>query len=182
MGGAGGCPPEDIGGIQKYGQIISQLCGKTTYDDENENTIHGVVRMLTPVHSKFWVVLNQEIRAKSNMRSVNNPLGFDLEATRSDLHRALRRKRQRSSCANANWSTMDTKLGLKAEPMARIEKKITDPRKFCAICEVTVALKLCDACKSIAFCCREHQLQGWAAHKAECKRTRKQRKQGKSKR
>jgi hypothetical protein len=32
--------------------------------------------------------------------------------------------------------------------------------------------KLCAACKAVAYCCREHQAQGWAEHKAACKATR----------
>ena len=33
--------------------------------------------------------------------------------------------------------------------------------------------KLCAACKTVAYCSREHQLAGWQAHKAACKAARK---------
>ena len=33
--------------------------------------------------------------------------------------------------------------------------------------------KLCAACKTVAYCSREHQLAGWPAHKASCKAARK---------
>ena len=32
----------------------------------------------------------------------------------------------------------------------------------------------CGACKSVVYCCREHQQQVWPAHKAVCKAVRKQ--------
>ena len=31
----------------------------------------------------------------------------------------------------------------------------------------------CGACKTVSYCCREHQLQDWPAHKAACKAARK---------
>jgi len=33
--------------------------------------------------------------------------------------------------------------------------------------------KQCGACRSVAYCCREHQLEDWPAHKAACKAARK---------
>ncbi len=33
--------------------------------------------------------------------------------------------------------------------------------------------KQCGACKTVAYCCREHQLEDWPAHKAACKAARK---------
>jgi hypothetical protein len=33
--------------------------------------------------------------------------------------------------------------------------------------------KLCGSCKTVAYCCREHQLKDWPAHKAACKAARK---------
>jgi len=33
--------------------------------------------------------------------------------------------------------------------------------------------KQCGACKAVAYCCREHQLEDWPAHKAACKAARK---------
>jgi hypothetical protein len=32
--------------------------------------------------------------------------------------------------------------------------------------------KLCSACKTVAYCCREHQAAHWPAHKAACKAAR----------
>jgi hypothetical protein len=32
--------------------------------------------------------------------------------------------------------------------------------------------KLCSACKTVAYCCKQHQADGWAAHKAACKAAR----------
>jgi hypothetical protein len=33
--------------------------------------------------------------------------------------------------------------------------------------------KRCSACLSVVYCCKEHQVQGWPAHKAACRAARK---------
>ena len=44
----------------------------------------------------------------------------------------------------------------------------------CAAREVSVSqFKGCGACKTVVYCCREHQLEHWPAHKAACKAARK---------
>ena len=43
----------------------------------------------------------------------------------------------------------------------------------CAAKEVHVSqFKRCGACRTVAYCCREHQLADWPAHKAACKAAR----------
>lgn len=179
LSGSGGCPPEDCGGLQAYTRVVSQLCGKVKYKGEIDDSAPREGRQLTPSHQDFWDLLNDEIRAKPNMKNLKSPLDFDLGSRRSDLHCSLRRKRERTSAAYSNWAYRDFKTGIRAEPKAEAPKKPTDPRKYCAICEVTVALRLCSACQSIAFCSSEHQLQNWPTHKAECKRIQKLKKKGK---
>ncbi len=44
----------------------------------------------------------------------------------------------------------------------------------CASKEVHVSqFKKCGACRTVCYCCREHQLEDWHAHKAACKAARK---------
>ena len=44
----------------------------------------------------------------------------------------------------------------------------------CAATEVHVShFKKCGACKTVAYCCKEHQVEDWPAHKAACKAARK---------
>jgi hypothetical protein len=44
----------------------------------------------------------------------------------------------------------------------------------CASKEVHVSqFKRCGACRTVAYCCRDHQLADWPAHKAACKAARK---------
>ena len=44
----------------------------------------------------------------------------------------------------------------------------------CASKEVHVSqFKSCGACRTVAYCCREHQVADWPAHKAACKAARK---------
>lgn len=35
------------------------------------------------------------------------------------------------------------------------------------------AFSLCAACKAVAYCCKEHQVTDWPAHKAACKAARR---------
>jgi hypothetical protein len=44
----------------------------------------------------------------------------------------------------------------------------------CGAREAHVALfKSCAACRTVAYCCKEHQVEDWASHKAACKAARK---------
>ena len=44
----------------------------------------------------------------------------------------------------------------------------------CAAKEVHVSqFKKCGACRTVAYCCKEHQVEHWPAHKAACKAARK---------
>lgn len=36
-------------------------------------------------------------------------------------------------------------------------------------CDATKGLKKCSGCKAVRYCCREHQVAHWAAHKHECR-------------
>jgi hypothetical protein len=43
-------------------------------------------------------------------------------------------------------------------------------REACAVCyEVSPKLQKCGGCRSVAYCCREHQLSDWKEHKTQCK-------------
>ena len=45
----------------------------------------------------------------------------------------------------------------------------------CAAREVSVSqYKACGACKTVAYCCKEHQVAAWPDHKAACKAARKE--------
>ena len=59
-----------------------------------------------------------------------------------------------------------------AEAAARGLRKCALPG--CAAKEVHVShFKRCGACRTVAYCCREHQATDWPAHKAACKAARK---------
>ena len=43
----------------------------------------------------------------------------------------------------------------------------------CAACESHVSqFKRCGACRTVSYCCREHQVEDWPSHKAACKAAR----------
>jgi len=49
--------------------------------------------------------------------------------------------------------------GLRTCALAGCEAKEAHPQHF----------KSCAACRTVVYCCREHQVEGWPAHKAACK-------------
>lgn len=181
LSGSGACPPEDSGGIEGYTKIVSQLCGKLPLKND-DNEVDETYRLsVSPISPKWWGLMNSNIRSSVNADGVTRPFDFDIEHNRLKLARALRSKRTKSSVAFTKWSTWDTATGLTKEIPTSINKTVKDPTKFCAVCNVTVALKICSGCKSIAFCNREHQLQFWPQHKADCKKISKQSANKKSK-
>jgi len=48
-----------------------------------------------------------------------------------------------------------------------LRKDLKKDIKKCSICSIP-AKKSCSVCKSIYYCCREHQTQDWKRHKKEC--------------
>ena len=161
LGGEGGSIIDDSGGVSKYCLKMCQLIGPTRINPNDE---------------EWWELLNGEIRQNSNrLPLLTNPLQFNLEATRDALEEALRKPRSKSGRENINSTSIDVGTGLKHE----FNKKVTAPKpknrtKLCGVCGVTVALKLCTGCQSVAYCSREHQLEHWKQHKAECKKIRGQ--------
>ena len=65
---------------------------------------------------------------------------------------------------------------------AAVDKSLTAPGLCsCALpgCGATEAhpthFKSCSACRTVVYCCREHQVAGWPAHKKACKAARRRR-------
>ena len=178
VSGEGSCPPEDTGGYSNYAQTMSKLTGtmgiksKDTfeeYDDEVSQTVD-------PSNERWWKFLNLEVRGKMNMQALKNPLAFDIDHTRANLEIAIRLPKQKGGKESANAIRRDYGTGLTSsdfDDKCAVDSKQNNPLKFCAVCEVTVALKTCSGCNSIAFCSREHQLQYWPKHKKDCRRIQK---------
>ncbi|BGP19004.1 hypothetical protein JCM10213_009287 [Rhodosporidiobolus nylandii] len=67
------------------------------------------------------------------------------------------------------------KQGLTTLPLAAVTLNETELAQQCALCEefesveTDTRFKRCSGCKRRYYCSTEHQHQGWAAHKAECK-------------
>jgi hypothetical protein len=179
ISGEGSCPPEDTGGSSNYAQTMSKLTGamgiksKDTYE-ERDNEVSQTV---DPSNERWWKFLNLEVRGKMNMQALKNPLAFDIDHTRANLEIAIRLPKQKGGKESANAIRRDFGTGLASsefDDKCSVEsKQNTNPFKFCAVCEVTVALKACSGCNYIAFCSREHQLQYWPKHKKDCRRIQK---------
>ena len=60
---------------------------------------------------------------------------------------------------------------MNGEMIMRMPKAFADDlateRYVCKVCETKCTTK-CERCKSIWYCCREHQLQDWERHKKNC--------------
>eukprot|EP00986_Skeletonema_menzelii_P008040 scaffold3268_cov171-Skeletonema_menzelii.AAC.2 len=160
--------PEDSGGLMSYCEIMRKITGRMAIEiDEDSHT----KAFVDPSSEHWWRYFNAEVRNKHNMQSgLGNPLQFDLDSARNDLDTAIRRPTQKSGREVQNLNSIDNKTGLTREQ----DKKVTaslpkNATKMCAVCGVTVALRKCSGCQSIAYCSREHQLQHWKEHKAECK-------------
>ena len=73
------------------------------------------------------------------------------------------------------------KDGIKQEKARAFEelKASTDRLRGCALgsCAAREApfshFPKCSACKTVVYCCKEHQVADWPAHKAVCKAARK---------
>lgn len=171
LSGLNPCPPEDIGGVNKYASVVSKLCGKVAHEDESLNLSENE-NFLSPSNERWWDLLNSEVRGKPNTMGISNPMAFNLEYHREKLSEAIRKKQIKTTDARKTW-TQWTNHGVNSEVHVPVLKEITDPKKICAVCGVSVALKLCAGCQGIAFCSREHQLQYWPQHKKECKAAQK---------
>ena len=160
--------PEDSGGIFSYTRMIRCLTGKNLMEigDDDVTLAHT-----DPSSEHWWKYFNAEVRNKPNMqRSLGNPLEFDLEKFRNDLEVAIRRPTQKSGKECINLHSTDFRTGLMQEKDNKVTaSKPKDATKLCAVCGVTVALRKCSGCQSIAYCSREHQLDHWKEHKAACK-------------
>jgi len=160
--------PEDSGGPISYCEMMRKITGKMAIEIDEDSHIAALA---DPSSEHWWRYFNDEVRKKHNMQSgLGNPLQFDLYRARNDLETAIRRPTQKSGREVQNLSSVDMKTGLTREQ----DKKATaslpkNATKMCAVCGVTVALRKCSGCQSIAYCSREHQLQHWKEHKADCK-------------
>jgi hypothetical protein len=176
LGGQGGCPPEDSGGIKLYIQTMNRLMGLSPFEQGGTSN---------PGEERWWELLNKEVRSKNNCTNYFcSPLSFDVETARFNLGAAIRSKTQKAGKENSNMVKSDWQTGASSESVESdpsFAEKPKDRTKYCAVCGVTVALKLCGGCGLIAFCSREHQMENWPSHRQECKRASKSKPQKKKK-
>jgi len=179
LSGDGVCPPEDIGGVEMFSRRMSELTGRIDQNEEGVEGYGGSSRVADPSSERWWELMNKEVRGKHNgLIVIKSPTSFDLEAARTKLGNAIRHAKQKGGHENLNSTYTDFSTGLSNEfndICKMISEEQKDPLKFCAVCDVTMALKVCGGCNSIAFCSREHQLEYWPKHKKECRRIKEER-------
>ena len=178
VSGEGNCPPDEIGGYTGYVQTMKRLTGKIEIKAE-EIVDERIPEKVDPSNDRWWKYLNSEVRGKINMQSLSNPFAFDTDLTRANLEIAIRQPKQKGGREVDNLTSWNLETGLATsdsnEKCTVDSEKSRSPVKFCAICDVTVALKVCSGCNSIAFCSRDHQLRYWPMHKKDCRRIQKDR-------
>lgn len=171
VSGSRHCPPEDTDGITRFCPLIAKLKGLS------DGGAHTKLAC-GPSSPKWWSLVYEELRGRTNTRGIHDPIYFDLSRHRQALRESLRSKQVKPGTEHRSF-TSHSRIGMgpsldgpgAAKP--RVKKEVTKATKKCAVCDVTVGLLVCSSCKSIAFCCREHQLEFWPQHKAECKEIRK---------
>lgn len=173
--GSGGAIPEDAGGQHVHMNNVLQLTGKVAVDMTNH---HGMKSQLNPGSEQWWEVSNEGYRSRSNrMKFLSNPFQFDIDSAQADLEAEIRRPKQKSNYSDAAIPKFELQSGLSFDmhkkAVISVPKKATDA---CAYCGVTVALRKCSACETVAYCSVEHSKLNWPNHKADCKRAQKQRK------
>ena len=171
--GSGSCPPEDCGGILEYCKKMAKLSGRRplTSDDVHELSEYSDKKgeNTDPSRPLWWKAWNAELRGKHNTASLRNPLHFDIEKHRLSLEDTLRQlvvvgtEHEQTQVRKPDNGISQTG-GLNGFP----RRKDSKPTDECAVCGVTASLKLCSGCKSVAFCCRGHQVDFWPEHKAAC--------------
>jgi len=168
MSGEGACPPDDSGGPFNYYKNFIKLIGHLSINDESKFGID-------PSLCQWWELLNSEWRNKRNSKGLGNPFTFDLESHQQAMKESLSHPLVKQGTEYLRAVRQHFKSGLSGTVSGpggsrpEVHKKVTDPRKYCAVCGVTAGLMICSGCSAIAFCGRDHQLQYWPRHKAACK-------------
>ena len=140
---------------------------------------HSLRNEYDPTKEEWWDRIFDEMRTQKNIlkRGFCNPFEFDINFHRKELRKALsqvlpKRGMEYKSlisfrCKDFQKNTSINSPGGEDKPHTTEQSR--DPRKYCPVCDVTAGLSLCSGCKSIAFCCRAHQIEYWPKHKAECR-------------
>jgi hypothetical protein len=164
--GRGACPPDDSGGILRYCKSVKELVNPSDASDASD-----------PSKTSWWAIVNKEWRAKQNKQGMSNPFTFDMEAHRRAMKGALSQplaKRSTEYLRAANFDRDSNRFGSAigtGGSHQELKTIVTDPTELCAVCGVTAGLMLCSGCRSIGFCCRDHQLEYWPKYKTACKAT-----------
>lgn len=143
LGGKGGSIPEDIGGIERYHQLILQLTGSVPVSEESPSII---TTNIDPGCEKWWSLFNEKFRSKMNRSNfISNPANFfDCDRASSNLKKEIYCPRPENILENATSKKWHMESGLACGDAKKctitLPKKTTD---ICAYCSVAAALKRC---------------------------------------
>ena len=135
--------------------------------------------MAMPIEAEFIDVLRDAVARAAAADAGASGLDARLEVQLADAWRRL----QRSGVLQARGieESIRSKVVPEQEAFdAAVQKSLTAPGlRSCALdgCGAREAqpahFKSCAACRTVVYCCREHQVAGWPAHKKACKAARK---------
>ena len=171
ISGSGVGPAVDVGGVLPYAQKLQSLTGKAPINEEMDNDYGRAFP--DPSRPEWWELVN-ELRCKRHLRGLALSLTFDLDQCTQELVQKLQEKKRKRGreLENATQTAM-REYGGRVATSRNVRNTHRDPKKYCAVCSSTVALRLCSACAQVAYCSREHQKQHWKCHKSLCKEHRK---------
>ena len=159
-------------------------CSYTQFQSFAHHVAHAAELMQQPrYHNSVGIVVEAEFtgafrEAMEHLR----PSADGLDARLVQLLEGAWQRLQRSGVLQLrNYETGIGYIAARADAFhAAVQKSLTTPGLLsCALagCGAKEAhpahFKSCAACRTVVYCCREHQVEGWPAHKKACKAARK---------
>ena len=159
-------------------------CSAKQHQSFAQHIVHAAALMQLPRFNGTVAMQNEVTFTRNLLRTVAEAGDNGLDARLVQLTAGALQQLQRSGVLQARSieNHFDT-AAFKAETMAYgaiVLKSLNAPDlRRCALpgCGAREAhpahFKSCAACRTVVYCCREHQVEGWLAHKKACKAVRK---------
>jgi hypothetical protein len=140
---------------------------KGDYTDCAEFSMTGIASLNNPKDQQMVSLLGSMVCAYVNESLNDESLTMRIKANYKFVAFLKKTDEKRLVVGCGFVSNTETK---KIKKMAKESEGTVCIREACAVCyEVSPKLQKCGGCRSVAYCCREHQLSDWKEHKTQCK-------------
>ena len=165
-------------------RLFAAECSDTQFQSFAQHVVHAVELMQQP-RRHGDVILNTEEMLTDRLRDAARGAGANgLDARLVQVLAGAWERLQRSGVLQARRIEEHIESSRRAHVQeairAAIHRSLNAPGlRSCALegCGAKEAhpthFKSCAACRTVVYCCREHQVAGWPAHKKACKAARK---------